>query len=235
MQVPFKISDYDPELKELKVKLFESLSVDHLKTMYSGDLTNVTGKLLLQDPRRFTEQQRALYRALLSDINKWSGLGQEELHDFFKGEYVVKYEDMISTANDSNNSIDEVNQLIEIVIEFMFTWNVPFKRGYELLPRDQQYYYYQCCKHRKCVVCGKSHADIHHLRAVGNRNRKKVDHRKFPLTAVCREHHNMAHNMGVDVFMERFQIHPVYLNGDELIRIGIMNRRQIMEFDEIGG
>ncbi len=119
-----------------------------------------------------------------------------------------------------------------MVIDFMLEWNVPFPKSYELLPRDQQYFFYQCCKHRKCVICGQSHADIHHLIAVGNRKRSQVDHRKLPLTAVCRVHHNEAHNIGVMEFIKKYHIQPIYLSGEDLIRIGIMNMSQIKGLDE---
>lgn len=32
--------------------------------------------------------------------------------------------------------------------------------------------------------------------------------------------------------MNKYQIHPVYLNGADLIRIGVMNMSQIRGFDE---
>lgn len=42
----------------------------------------------------------------------------------------------------------------------------------------------------------------------------------------------MIHTLGLTEFMTRFEIHPVYLNNEELIRIGIMNGKQIKELDE---
>lgn len=44
-----------------------------------------------------------------------------------------------------------------------------------------------------------------------------IDHRKLPLTALCRRHHMMIHTLGLTEFMTRFEIHPVYLNNEELI------------------
>ncbi|MGM0155770.1 hypothetical protein IGI47_000012 [Enterococcus sp. AZ191] len=232
MQQSFVITNYNKEKRLLTVQLKEDLNIERLKTMYSNDLRAVLGVLKLPDPRRFSEAQRLLYWALLGDIHRWSGTSTSQLNDYFKEEYVIQYFTEISVADNSDASVAEVNNLIEMVLDFMFEWNVPFPRSYEILPKHEQFYHYQCCKHRKCVICGQSGADIHHLEAVGNRKRSQVDHRKFPLTALCRKHHNEAHNMGVTQFMNKYQIHPIYLNSADLIRIGVMNMNQIRSFDD---
>lgn len=232
MNYPFKMLNYDETNRVMTVQLFESLDIERLIKLFSGDLNNVNGGVFIPDPRGFTVQQRKLYWALLGDIYRWSGTGTGQLDSYFKEAYVAKYLAEISLSDYSNANVSEVNNLLEMVIDFMFEWNVPFPKSYELLPRKEQYYFYLCCKHRKCVVCGQSHADIHHLIAVGNRKRSQVDHRKLPLTALCRRHHMMIHTLGLTEFMARFEIHPVYLNDEELIRIGIMNRKQIEGLDE---
>lgn len=232
MNYPFKLIGYDETNRVMTVQLFESLDIERLSILFSGDLNHVIGGLIIPDPRKFSYQQRKLYWVLMKDIYLWSGTSEVQLSDYFKSKYTDKYYEGISLSNNSDASISEVNNLLAIVIDFMFEWNVPFPKSYELLPRKEQYYFYLCCKHRKCVVCGQSHADIHHLEAVGNRKRSQVDHRKLPLTALCRRHHTMIHTLGLTEFMTRFEIHPVYLNDEELIRIGIMNRKQIKELDE---
>ena len=232
MNYPFKLIDYDETNRVMTVQLFESLDLERLSTVHSGDLSNVNGGVIIPDPRRFSEQQRKLYWSLMRDIYLWSGTSETQLSDYFKAKYIMKYYKQISLSDASDASVTEVNNLIEIVLDFMFEWNVPFPKSYELLPRDQQYYFYQCCKHRKCVVCGQSHADIHHLVAVGNRKRDQVDHRKLPLTALCRRHHTIIHTLGLSEFMKRFEIHPVYLGDDDLVAIGIMNKNQIMNLDD---
>lgn len=232
MKYPFKLIGYDETNRVLSVQLFESLDVERLSTLFSGDLNNVIGGLIISDPRRFSEQQRKLYWSLMRDIYLWSGTSETQLSDYFKAKYILKFYKEISLSDASDASVSDVNHLLEIVIDFMFEWNVPFPKSYELLPRKQQYYFYQCCKHRKCVVCGQSHADIHHLEAIGNRKRSQVDHRKLPLTALCRRHHTMIHTLGLTEFMTRFEIHPVYLNDDELISIGLMNKKQINDLND---
>jgi len=232
MNYPFKMLNYDETNRVMTVQLFESLDIERLIKLFSGDLNNVNGGVFIPDPRGFTVQQRKLYWALLGDIYRWSGTGTGQLDSYFKESYAMKYFTEISIADCSDATVSEVNNLLEMVIDCMFEWNVPFPKSYELLPRKEQYYFYLCCKHRKCVICGQSHADIHHLIAVGNRKRSQVDHRKLPLTALCRRHHMMIHTLGLTEFMTRFEIHPVYLNNEELIRIGIMNGKQIKELDE---
>lgn len=232
MNYPFKLINYDETNRVMTVQLFESLDMERLSTLYSGDLSNVNGGVLLPDPRRFTEQQRKLYWALLGDIYRWSYTSTGQLDNYFKQIYAIQYFSEISIADNSDASVTEVNSLIEIVLDFMFEWNVPFPKSYEILPRDQQYFFYQCCKHRKCVVCGQANADIHHIEAVGNRKRNRIDHRKLPITALCRVHHTIIHTLGLSEFMKRFVIHPVYLSNEDLINIGIMSKKQINELGE---
>lgn len=232
MNYPVKLINYDESNRVMTVQLFESLDMERLSTFYSGDLNNMSGGLTIPDPRRFSEQQRKLYWALLGDIYRWSYTSTNQLDDYFKEKYAIKYFSKISLADTSDASVTEVNDLIEMVLNFMFEWNVPFSKSHEILPRDQQYFFYLCCKFRKCAVCGQSHADIHHLVAVGNRKRNQVDHRKLPLVALCRKHHIMIHTLGLIKFMERFVIQPVYLGNDDLIAIGIMSRKKILELDD---
>ena len=44
--------------------------------------------------------------------------------------------------------------------------------------------------------------------------------------------HNIAHQLGQEEFLKRYQIKPVYLDKEALIKIGIMSNAQIMRFDE---
>ena len=104
-------------------------------------------------------------------------------------------------------------------------------RRYNYLLEHDSFFYF-CCKYRKCAVTGQSGAQIHHVTAVGNRHRNKVDHRKFPFVALSWKYHNVAHNLGQEEFIQKYQIKPVYLDQEALIKIGIMNNAQIMRFDE---
>ncbi|WP_430606436.1 hypothetical protein IGJ55_002114 [Enterococcus sp. AZ170] len=222
MEYSLKVVGYDPKSNTLQVKLDEKLNVERLNTYYLGDLSNVQGNLTLSDPRSSTPKQKALYWALLNDIYEKFGNGSESTHERFKEKYFSKYGLKISTKNNAETSVEEMNNLIELVIDFMFEWGVPFKKGYELLPRDESYFYYLCLKHRKCCICGQ-HADVCHVDVVGSgRNRKSIDHGEFRFYAGCRTHHQEEHTIGTNNFLNKYKITPIKLNEDDRkkLRIG---------------
>lgn len=134
MNYPFKLINYDEANRVMTVQLSESLDMERLRTLYSGDFSNVNGGVIIPDPRRFSEQQRKLYWALMRDIYLWSGTSQIQLSDYFKEEYIIKNFEEISLSDASDASVSEVNNLLEIVLDFMFEWNVPFPKSYEILP-----------------------------------------------------------------------------------------------------
>lgn len=217
MEHSFIITRYDSNKKELTVKLQDDLNIERIKTMYNDDLSSVNGHLVVTDPRRFTSQQRALYFALLNDIYNYTGQGTDQLHDFFKEYYKVYYRKSISLNNYSNATVSDVNNMLDLLIDFMFEYNVPFRKGYELLTRDESYFLYNCCKHRKCSVCGK-HADIHHVDAVGmGNNRRKVDNSWREFLAVCRTHHQEVETIGNQLFFEKYKVKGIKLD-EQLIK-----------------
>lgn len=230
--------EYIAKLKKLKgnelsFQALETINVERLKTVY-GTSDNIEGLIVFRDKRSLSDKQRKLYRALLNDIFNWSGEDTDFLHDWFKETYLLEHGERISTSNDSSNSKTDMNNLLDIVIDFMFEWNVPFKKGYELLPKNEQWYLYQCCKHRKCAICGK-HADIHHainLVGMGN-NRNSVNHLNSYFIALCREHHNEIHNLGLTEFSSKYHnIQPIKLDDNTLIRLNLMTIKQVKEIKE---
>lgn len=210
---------------------FEDVNVERLKTLF-GASDNVEALIIFRDKRSLSDKQRKLYRALLNNIYMWSGESTDLLHEWFKEEFYLNFGYRISTADASKNSKTDMNELLNLVIDFMFEWNVPFKKGYELLPKNESWYLYQCCKHRKCAVCGK-HSDIHHLDAVGSgNNRNRVDHTKKRVISVCRTHHVEAHALGNTAFLAKYKLDGIYLSYEDFNKLGLMSQKLI---DELSG
>jgi hypothetical protein len=85
--------------------------------------------------------------------------------------------------------------------------------------------------HRSCVICGE-HADIHHIDTVGMGNdRTQIDHREHRLIALCREHHNLAHNLGWQTFSAVYHVKGMYLKSPQLQRLGLMSQKRLEEID----
>lgn len=214
-------------------KMLEQINLERLNTLFKDD-EEIEGLITFKDKRALSDRQRKLYRALLNNIYEWSGEHTDFLHEWFKEIYFLDKGEKISTANHSTNSKSDMNELLDIVIDFIFEWNVPFKKGYELLPKNESWYLYQCCKHRKCAICGKQ-AEIHHainLVGMGN-NRNTVNHLLSYFIALCREHHNEIHNLGLTEFSKKYHgIKPIKLDDKTLIRLNLMSVKQVREIKE---
>ena len=210
---------------KLTVIIEESLNIEHIKTMYGENFKHIFARIEIVDPRKARPAQRKLFFALLNDIQTWSGAPMKDfLKDFFYTTYAIENNGTeISLADDTKNSVSDANRLLDIVIDFMFEWSVPFKQGHELLPRDENYFLYQCCKHRKCIICGK-HADIDHIDEIGSGlNRTHVDHSKRHVIALCRVHHSERHQIGNKQFSSKYHmpLNGIKLDVETLKKIGV--------------
>ena len=202
-------------------------NLEHIATINDGEVQGVPAKVEWVDPRQARPKQRALFFALLGDIHEWSGEPTEWLKEYFYTMYTIKTAGKtISLADDTENSVTDAKELIEQVIDFIFENGVPVKTGYHLLPRDENYFQYECIKHRECLICGKR-GDIHHIEGIygntigmgGNRNHV---HKRI-LVCLCRTHHNEIHNKGTRLFCDDHHLTNIGIKVDAqtLKRIGV--------------
>lgn len=197
---------------------------DHIATINGGKTQGVPVRVEYVDPRMVRPKQRKLFFALLGDIIDWSGETKDMVKTYFYNRYWIDTEgEEISLANGSTNTVSDAKRLIDMVIDFIFANQVPVKKGYELLPRDEEYFQYKCLMNRQCLICGQ-HADVHHIDEIGmGRDRNKVDHTKHHLMALCRVHHTEYHKIGPIAFGNKYHISIVgiKLTADELKKIGV--------------
>ncbi|OUS98402.1 Uncharacterized protein YdfU [Lactiplantibacillus plantarum] len=220
--LPTKLIEKDGEWYQVQ-KLTHKPNLDHVETV-SGSTDEYYTYSELADTRKARPQQRRLFFALLSDIYTWSGMPT----DFLKNLFYLQYESytfgkQISLSDTTESSVSDANQLLDLVIDFMFEWHVPFKEGYKLLPREQEYYLFQCCRHRVCMICG-IRADIHHVDVIGaGLNRTHVDHTKRHVMALCRVHHSEIEQIGSVAFSAKYHVpvDGIKLDKETLKRIGL--------------
>lgn len=208
--------------KDLIIHLDRPLNQDHLETV-SGGQGEFYVDFEVADPRKASVQQRRLFFALLHDIETCFVVPSE----FLKSMFYTQYEyytagKEISLSDGTKSSVSDANVLLDLVIDFMFEWHVPFKKGYELLPKEENYYLYQCCRHRVCTICSK-YADIHHIDVVGRTNRNKVDHTKRHVMALCRVHHSEIESIGSAKFSAKYHVpvDGIKLSIEDLKRLNI--------------
>ena len=203
------------------IEINEELNIERLKTIYFGYDGDREIEVRFIDPRKFTAEQRRFVYALLGDIYAYTGEPIESLKDYFYHVYEALTGRMISLADDSTATTTDAALLADIILDFIFEWDIPFKTGYEILPVNQEYFFYKCLVTRKCCICGKK-ADICHINTVGmGRNRKKIDHTKHYFYAGCRIHHSEEHNIGTQNFLNKYRIIPTKLNAESIKRLGI--------------
>lgn len=204
-------------------------NLEHIATLNGGAVDDVPVVFEMVDRRKARPKQRALFFALLGDIHNWSGEPTDWLKEYFYMRYVIKTAGKeISLADNTKNTVSDATKLIDDVVDFIFEFGVPVKEGYALLPRNENYFQYECIKHRQCLVCGKQ-GDIHHVEGiVGNTvgmggNRNHVNHSKRVLACLCRKHHEICHKYGTNKFCKTYGLTRlgIKVNAETLKRIGV--------------
>lgn len=216
-----KITNVDGDKVTLQLK--ESLNIERLKTIFDGYDGERQAEIFIKDPRGFTVEQRRFTFALMQDIYIYTGEPLESLKDVFYWQFRYFTGKNISLSNQSENTVDEVSTLDELILDFIFANDIPFREGYEIPPQNEQYFFYKCVMNRTCCICGKKNSDIDHFeKALGRRKRKEVDHTEFTFAALCRTHHTEKHQMGITEFKNKYHVIGVKLNQAEIkkLRIG---------------
>ncbi|MDT2677287.1 putative HNHc nuclease [Enterococcus dongliensis] len=209
--------------RKIILELKEELNIERLKTIFNGFEGERQAELFIKDPRGFTPQQRRFVFALMKDIYIYTGEPLESLKDVFYWQFRYFTGKNISLSNESENTVDEVSTLSELILDFIFENNIPFREGYEIPPQNVEYYFYKCVTTRTCCIFGKKNADIDHFdKALGRRKRSEVDHTEFNFAALCRTHHQEKHQIGIAAFKNKHHVIGIKLNQDEIkkLRIG---------------
>lgn len=211
------------EGNRLTLELKDELNIARLKTIFDGYDGERQAELFIKDPRGFTVEQRAFVFSLMNDIYRYTGQPFDDLKDIFYWQFRFLTGKSISLKNISTNTVDDVSLLADLVLDFIFDGDIPFKDGYEIPPQNIQYFFYKCVVNRTCCICGKKNADIDHFdKALGRRKRKEVDHTEFTFAALCRTHHTEKHQLGITEFKNKYHVIGIKLNQDEIkkLRIG---------------
>lgn len=141
--------------KDLVIHLNRPLNQDHIQTV-SGAQGEFYIDFEVADPRKVRVQQRRLFFALLHDIETYFVVPAE----FLKSMFYTQYEfytagKSISLSDHTESSVSDANQLLDLVIDFMFEWRVPFKKA-------------MSCYHEKSSTLSTNAVDIGSASFVGN-------------------------------------------------------------------
>lgn len=218
---------YSAVIKSLKgqritADINEVINIERLKTMYYGYDGPREVEIRFIDPRQFTSAQRNFIYALLGDISRETGDKTSLLKDMFYSHFEELRGYPMSLKNESKNTVDDATILANIILDYIFENSIPFKKGYDILPANQEYYFYKCITNRVCCICGKTGADIDHFdKALGRRKRKSVDHTEYTYAGLCRCHHTEKHNIGITAFKKKYHVKGIKLNQETIKKLNI--------------
>ncbi|MHC8464518.1 putative HNHc nuclease [Weissella tructae] len=181
------------------------------------------------DQRKVSRLQQKKAHAIIQDIANWSGEFPVVVKEQLKFDFT--FEAGIENISLGKSDMTTVRYFITFLLEFCFIFGVPLSgKGLELQD-DLVQYMYICLMHRKCALCGQP-ADVHHIDTVGmGQDRNQVDHRDKQLIALCRIHHQEAHNMGWETFSKIQHVIGIKLSREELHELSIMTYKQMDEHD----
>ena len=208
---------------ELRIKLFDELTDEEVERYKIGDRLFAVVELF--DPDSITNEQRRHIYALLGDFSDYTGYTLESVESLFKVKF-MHFEMMDELPSFGTNRMTKTmaGKFIEYLIIWYIQNGIPFRKDQIYLPRESSNYIYWATMTRHCVICGKPQSDIHHAtNLVGRgRNRKTHDHWNSTFLALCREHHNTVHAMGLTEFMKKYVVKPIKLNRKELKELGVI-------------
>lgn len=165
------------------------------------------------DGRHISAEQRRKAYATIRDIADYTGYLPEEMKELMKVEYILrKNGDYISL---SDCTMEQAREFINTLIEFALDWDIPLSEQALERTDDIGRYLYYCLKTRHCCICGKPDSDIHHEDAVGMGNDRRVyDDRENKKICLCRIHHGLAHQKGVEAFRKMYKVYGIKFNED---------------------
>lgn len=190
----------------VKIQLDEELDINKLIKFANGKQPTV--ELLVDDGRHITSDQRKKIYALLGDYCLYTGYSLNEAKLFFKSMVADFFHTEMFSLSDCSETV--ASQMITTMLEFFFFEDIPFHtKIWDSLPDDFPRVM-MCIKTKRCAICLKEHADIHHVTTVGmGRNRNKINHVGMYIEPLCRVHHTIFHTIGAKNFMAKYHIKPI--------------------------
>ena len=184
--------------------------------------------LTIDDNRHISRDQQKKIFALIHDLCNYTGDEPKYWENEFKWRVQVTFG--VDEFSLSDCSITIGNYMILTILEFLFEENIPFRtKLWDSLESDYTRAIFSI-NYRKCVICGKPHADLSHYKAVGmGRNRRKIDERKMYFFSLCRVHHQEQHRIGINNFMKKYHIKPIKLTDEQLVKYKILSKKRLEE------
>lgn len=171
----------------------------------------------LPDGRTISPEQRKKAHAIINEIADWTG----ELPDYQKR--IMKFEFIATRMQSlekelfslSSCDVTTAKDFITFLIDFVVEHGVPCKFPlYEMCEDIQRYVWINLMK-KRCAVCGKDHADLHHFDQIGMGADRDTKYQiGMRVISLCREHHGEAHSNGRTWLTDTLHLEPIPLSAE---------------------
>lgn len=170
-------------------------------------------EIRFDDGRTISAEQRRKAYATIRDISDYTGYFPEEQKEWLK--YLHIERTGCEHFSLSSCTMDTAREFINTILEYALEMGIPLSEEGINRADDIGKYLYFCIKHRKCAICGKS-GEIHHEDAIGMGNdRKELDDSNHKKICLCREHHTIAHQMGVPRFQKMYKVYGIIVKESD--------------------
>jgi Protein of unknown function (DUF968). len=194
-------------------KLLITASCPDMENLVHQQCENVV--IEIPDGRRLSADQRKKAHALICEIAEWSGYTPEWMKRLMKVEFVTDRLEALERRVFSLADCDMTmaREFISFLIEFIMMHDIPTKVSLMELCDDAAHYTYHCLINKKCAICQKKPADMHHWRALGmGADRTELPQLGWPVISLCREHHMTAHIYGREWLEDEQHLVPIPLD-----------------------
>lgn len=169
-------------------------------------------EMRFDDGRIISIEQRKKAYATIRDIADYTGYLPEEQKEWLKYLYIQKTGDDYISLSDC--SMDQAREFINVILEYAIESGIQLSEQAINRTDDIGKYLYFCIKHKKCAICGQA-GEIHHEDAIGMGNdRKTLDDSNHKKICLCRKHHTIAHQMGVDRFTKMYKVYGIIVKEE---------------------
>lgn len=169
-------------------------------------------EMRFDDGRSISIEQRKKAYATIRDIADYTGYLPEEQKEWLKYLYIQKTGDDYISLSDC--SMDQAREFINVILEYAIESGIQLSEQAINRTDDIGKYLYFCIKHKKCAICGQA-GEIHHEDAIGMGNdRKTIDDSNHKKICLCRKHHTIAHQMGVERFTKMYKVYGIIVKEE---------------------
>lgn len=170
-------------------------------------------EIRLDDGRTISVDQRKKIFATIKDIALYTGDHPEDQRAFLLYDYCIRTGEFPFSLRDC--SMTQARDFIDFIIEFILREDIPLSEIALNRTDNIDKYLYNCIKHKRCSICGKTPSDLHHVDTIGmGGDRRAIDDSKYLKIQLCRLHHNQAHAMGIDSFKAKYHVYGIMYKGE---------------------